>query len=308
VLVAGCGKNTLDLSTNDENRVETQSDADQGTKHDDSEQLGDAGDHRDASALGGGSLPNDGPSDDEMTRDDEPQDTEPMPTATFEPDGGGPDCRDPEFVCPQKWPYCDYWGHCVECLSSVHCQGGEVCQDPWGVCVPGCYSDRDCSEIGQQCNFATNLCVPCTSSWHCNEVYGPDRSVCYDDFCRPCNGFRHCPGNLVCEDGSCVGSDIDTPASTPTADDTMSTQDDGSSEQTPNQSTSSMNDTSSNDDMSSMDDTSSMGDTSGDMGGGGSMNVGPGSDGAGGADSSAKDAGTEAGAADASTEETAPLR
>lgn len=151
-------------------------------------------------------------------------------------DAGTPPCWEQGQQCPLGRPYCDFWGRCVECWSSVHCRGGEVCDEPRGKCVPGCYSDRDCSEIGQECDFDTNLCVQCTSSFHCSEIFGPSRSVCFDNWCQPCSEFLRCPGNLVCDRGSCVSftgpppsgggmssmddpDDMMTPASGPTSGD-----------------------------------------------------------------------------------------
>ena len=111
--------------------------------------------------------------------------------------------------------YCNQATHtCVSsqaCSTAVPCAGSNYC-DSRGVCVPGCSSDANCTQIasGLVCNTTTHRCGPsggCTSDAQCAAT--PSTPVCLGGSCQArssvCQFDYQCTGSgQACVDGRCV--------------------------------------------------------------------------------------------------------
>lgn len=121
--------------------------------------------------------------------------------AGFEP---LPPCGQPDLTCDDPFRFCDVTiGRCVECFNDNDCPDDETyCSNRLGRCVPGCQSDRDCSEEKPECH--RRQCVECDRDSDCLRLFGPDRARCEDFECRPCEHNGDCPDGMDCSDGACL--------------------------------------------------------------------------------------------------------
>jgi len=98
-------------------------------------------------------------------------------------------------------------GLCLECGSDADCAEEESCAN--NVCVRGCGSDKDCTPLGQLCDFDTGSCVECLGAAQCSEGQYCSDGACLEAVCTP--GETVCVGEGItsCNDVGSGYGDID---------------------------------------------------------------------------------------------------
>ena len=127
------------------------------------------------------------------------------------------DCPTTDLVCVGEGggpgPGSDQ-GLCLECATDADCEEEESCAD--NSCVRGCASDKDCTPLGQLCDFESGSCVECLDASRCAEgeycasgacmegVCTPGETVCVGDDIAACNEAGSGYGELdPCFNGTC---------------------------------------------------------------------------------------------------------
>jgi len=148
----------------------------------------------------------------------------------------GGTCSGSGTPCPANLFCSEPTDSCVQCLQNSHCNDNNVCTTdtcnsgtcvftnnsepcddgffctPTDLCVAGGCMGSGLRCPGQFCNEATDSCVQCLNSTHCN-----DGNVCTNDACvsgacqytnnaNACNDGQFCTQNDSCSGGTCVGS------------------------------------------------------------------------------------------------------
>ena len=98
-------------------------------------------------------------------------------------------------LCVGETPFCTIGGTCVECLTSIDCIDGEVCNTNTNTCVE-CVGDENCAD-GYLCNPSTNTCDEnycdddgdCETGYVCNTTINACKYDCVANNVMMCDDY-----------------------------------------------------------------------------------------------------------------------